>query len=136
MITQSKLKNGTLTLDAQEFASQATNVRLVPSTEEVGEAVEVLSGEELSADQSTTWALVIESIQDFDDPAGFVAFAFDNDGLSVPFTWAPSNAAMGVDYAGSVTVRAVEIGGPVNTRNTSEAEWPVVGSPTPTYRAV
>ena len=136
MITESKLKNGTLTLDTLPFATQATNVRLVPTTEEQGDPVETLSGDQKGADSTTTWQLVIEAIQDFDDPAGFVAFAFDNDGIDVPFAWSPSSAAGGVDYAGTVTVRAVEVGGPVNTRNTTEAEWSCVGTPVPTYRPI
>lgn len=126
-ITESKLKNGTLTLDAVEFGTQATNVRLVPEVEEQGEAVEALSGDELAADETTNWTLTVEAIQDFDDPAGFVKFCFDNAGMSVPFTWEPNDkieSTSALSFAGTVKVRAVEIGGPVNTRNSSEVEFP------------
>lgn len=134
MITQSKLRQGTLTLDAVPFETQAVNVRLVPATEENGEAVEALSGDTIGADESTTWTLAVESVQDFDDPTGFASFCFDNDGLAVPFVWAPNNTTTGVEFAGSLTVRAIEMGGPVNTRNNSEAEFPVIGTPTRTFR--
>lgn len=126
-ITESKLKGGTLTLDALPFATQATNVRLVPETEEQGEAVEVLSGDALAGDEVTNWTLVIEAIQDFDDPAGFSKFCFDNAGDAVPFAWDPN--ATGPSFTGSVKIRAIEVGGPVNTRNSAEVELPVVGTP-------
>lgn len=131
-ITESRLKAGTLTLDATPFATQATNVRLEPETEEVGEPVETLSGDEITADDETSWSLVIGAVQDFDDAAGFVAFATDNAGQVVTFDWAPSGAA-GTSYTGSVRVRPVTIGGDVNVRLTTEATWPLEGAPTPTY---
>lgn len=133
MINESKLKSGTLTLDALPFATQATNVRLVPEVEEQGEAVETLSGDELGADETTNWTLVIEAIQDFDDPAGFSKFCFENAGQAVPFDWSPN--PNGTSFSGSVKVRALEIGGPVNTRNTAEVELPCVGAVVPTWPA-
>jgi hypothetical protein len=128
MITESKLKTGTLTLDALPFASQATNVSLVPSVDEQGDPIETLSGDQKGADEVTTWVLKIEAVQDFDDPTGFVKFCFDNAGQAVPFSWEAS--ATSPTWSGSLTVRAVEFGGPVNTRNTTEAEFPVIGTPT------
>ena len=128
MITESKLKTGTLTLDALPFASQATNVRLTPSVDEQGDPIETLSGDQKGADEITTWALTVEAVQDFDDVDGFVKFCFDNAGQAVPFSWQAS--ATSPTWTGSLTVRAVEFGGPVNTRNTTEAEFPVIGTPT------
>lgn len=128
MITESKLKTGTLTLDALPFAAQATNVRLTPSVDEQGDPIETLSGDQKGADEVTTWALTIEAIQDFDDPTGFVKFCFDNAGQSVPFSWKAS--ATSPTWSGDLTVRAVEFGGTVNTRNSTEAEFPVIGTPT------
>lgn len=128
MITESKLKTGTLTLDALPFAAQATNVSLVPSVDEQGDPIETLSGDQKGADEVTTWVLKIEAVQDFDDVSGFVKFCFDNAGQSVPFSWEASPTSP--TWSGSLTVRAVEFGGPVNTRNTTEAEFPVIGTPT------
>lgn len=128
MITESKLKTGTLTLDALPFAAQATNVRLVPAVDEQGDSIETLSGDSIGADEVTTWTLAIEAVQDFDDAAGFVKFCFDNAGQAVPFSWEAS--ATSPTWSGSITVRAVEFGGPVNTRNTTEVEFPVIGTPT------
>lgn len=128
MITESKLKTGTLTLDALPFAAQATNVSLVPSVDEQGDPIETLSGDQKGADEVTTWVLKIEAVQDFDNVSGFVKFCFDNAGQSVPFSWEASPTSP--TWSGSLTVRAVEFGGPVNTRNTTEAEFPVIGTPT------
>lgn len=131
MITESKLKSGTLTLDALPFATQATNVRLTPDVDEQGDPLETLSGDSLGADEVTKWTLTVEAVQDFDDPAGFTRFCFENAGLAVPFSWKPNAGA--TTFAGSVKVRALEIGGPVNTRNLSEVEFPCVGAVTPTW---
>lgn len=133
-IVESRLKGGTLTLDALSFATQATNVRLSPSTDETGDPLEVLSGETITAEDQTTWALNIQGVQDFDDVAGFVAFAFDNANELVPYSWKPSAASP--TFSGMVRVRPVEIGGDVNQRLTTEAEWPCSAKPTRTPLAV
>lgn len=130
-IIDSRLKTGTLTVDALPFATQATNVTLSPDTSEDGDALEVLSGDTIEPDDVTTWTLSVTAIQDFDDPAGFVAFTFDNGGQIVPFVWKPN--ADGVSYAGNVKIRPVEIGGDVNARLTTAAEFPVIGTPVPTF---
>ena len=132
-IVDSRLKTGVLTLDGDAFASQATNVRLEPNTDEEGDALEVLSGETITPDDKTTWALVIVAIQDFDNPAGFIALSLDRAGDLVPFSWQPN--AAGPTFAGTVRVRPVPIGGDVNARNTTTATWPLDGAPTPTWPA-
>ena len=131
-IIESRLRLGTLTLGGTAFATQATNVRLVPSTEEDGDPLETLSGDEILPDEQTSWALAITAVQDFDEATGFVNYAMQNAGDVVAFVWAPTGAT-GPSYAGNVKVRPVEIGGDVNARLTTEAEWPIEGVPTPTY---
>lgn len=128
-ITESRLKGGSLTLDAIPFATQATNVRLVPSTDEVGDPVEVLSGDELGTDDETTWTLVIDAIQDFDDTDGFVRYCLDNAGTKVPFIWRPNTGTN--TFGGTCKIRPVEIGGDVNARLATSAEFPLDGDPTP-----
>lgn len=126
-------KEGTLTLDALSFASQATNVTLEPDTDEDGDRLEVLSGETVEPDEVTSWELRVEAVQDFDDPAGFIRFCIDNAGEIVPFSWAPSTD--GVVYSGSVKIRPVRIGGDVAKRLTTPAAFPVIGDLTDTYPA-
>lgn len=130
-ITESRLKAGLLTIDGQQFATQATNVRLVPRTDDRGDTLEVLSGDTITPDEQTSWSLVIVAVQDFDEPAGFLNYALANAGEVVAYTWRPS--AAGVSYAGTVKVRPLEIGGDVNARLTSDAEWACQQAPTPTY---
>lgn len=133
-VTQSKLKEGTLTLgvdlDAVEFSCQATNVRLTPSTSDTGDEVETLCGDKIGAETTTSWSLAGTSIQDFTDPDGFVLWCFENDLTEVAFSWQP-NATAGT-WTGTARVRAVELGGDVNTRLTTDWEWPLVDTPTHT----
>ncbi len=128
MIRDSRLKNGTLTLDAISFASQAQNVTLKPKTDEAGDPLETLSGDTITAEDETTWSLSIEAVQDFDDTAGFVMFALNNANELVPYSWKPSPDSP--TFTGTVRVRPVEIGGDVNKRLTTGAEWPCTAKPT------
>lgn len=130
-ITESRLKSGTLTLDALSFATQASNVRLEPRTDDNGDTLEVLSGDTITPDDETTWSLVIEAVQDFEDEAGFVNYALQNAGDVVPYSWKPN--AVGPTYSGTVRVRPVAIGGEVNARLSTTAEWPCQQAPTPAY---
>jgi len=134
MIVESRNKSGTLTLGTgtpKSFACQATNVRISPQHEETDDALETLCGDELPAAKKRTDVLGIVAVQDFSDPAGFVAFTWENDLASVPFTWAPN--ATGPTYAGTVEVLALEVGGDVGVRLTTEAEWNIVGPVVVTY---
>lgn len=133
-IEDSRLKGGTLTLDGQQFGKQMTSVSLEPSENTEGEDVETLTGATLSAEETTSWALNLGAIQDFDDPLGFVEFARANAGEDVAFSWLP-NAAGAPTYSGTVKVRAVTIGGDVATRLTTTKAWPVVGDIAPAYPA-
>lgn len=134
MIEESRLKGGTLTLDAQPFGKQMTSVALTPAVRQEGEAIETLTGDTKSPEDVTDWALDLGAIQDFDDPAGFVAFANANAGDEVAFSWQP-NATGAATYTGTVKVRAVAIGGDVNARLSNSTSWPVTGQPTTTYPA-
>lgn len=133
-ITQSRLKSGTLTIDAVDFAGQASNVRLTPSVTEEGDRLEVLSGDVLEPEELTEWALEFTGVQDFDDEDGWVEFCRASAGDVVAFTWEPNSVAA-PSYAGTCKVRAVVIGGDVAARLTSDASFPVVTGPTPTYPA-
>lgn len=132
-ITDSRLKNGTLTINAVSFATQATNVRLVPKVSSTGEPLEVLAGDVIDPDETVDWSLAITAVQDFTDEAGFVNFCLANAGDVHPYSWAPAGAAAGPTYTGTVKVQPVEVGGDVNTRNTTSAEWDCQEAPTTVY---
>lgn len=135
MIEESRQKGGTLTLDAQPFAKQATEVSLTPAVRTEGEALETLSGDTKSPDEVTDWNLDMGMIQDFLDPAGFVAFANANAGDEVAFSWKPNADTSSPTYTGTVKVRAVQVGGAIASRLSTSTSWPVVGQPTTTYPA-
>jgi len=139
MITESKLKEGKLTLGGTgspvtggtEFSCQATNVRIVPTFNDQGDEVETLCGDKLSPDTTSTWNLQGTSIQDFDDPASFIKYTWDNNLLKIPFSWQPNVNATVV--SGVVQMRAVEMGGDVATRITTDFDWPLDGDPDVTW---
>lgn len=132
-IEDSRLKGGTLTIDAQPFGKQVTSCSLEPSEDSNGEDLETLTGATIEADETTSWVLNLGAVQDFDDPAGLVEFARANKGDVVAFSWKPNGT--GPTYTGQVKVRALTIGGDVATRLTNAKAWPVIGEPTVAYPA-
>jgi hypothetical protein len=143
MITESRVKQGTLTLgasgggtapDGTAFACQATSIKVTPSYDDDGDAVETLCGDEIPAGKKEKWTLNGTSIQDFDDPEGFLAYCYENSLVTVAFEWAP-NTLGAPTWAGNVVIRALEEGGDVNTRLTTDWEFDVSGRPTRTYAA-
>lgn len=132
-VRESKLKSGKLllgTAPGTEYACQQTNVRVVPEHNEDGDEQETLCGDVLTAATTTSWSLQGTAIQDWDAPGGlgFIQYSWINDGLTVPFSWQPNAGA--TTLTGNVTVRALELGGDVNTRITSDFTWPLAGKPT------
>jgi hypothetical protein len=131
-ITNSKQKNGTLTLGAIAFACQATNVTITPSRSTNGDQIETLCGDVLAPASSRADALKITSVQDFNNPDGFVAYTWLQDGDQVAFSWKPSDNVDSPTFTGTVTIEACEVGGDVNTNLTTSVEWAIVGATTVT----
>ena len=125
-----RLKTGTLTFAGIQFQTRVTNVHLEPDADEDGDRLETLSGHVQEPDERTTWTLNVEVIQDFDDPTGFVNTCMDKAGQSVAFTWKPNSTTGGATFTGTVRCRAVTIGGDVNKRLDTGAEFPVLTGPT------
>jgi hypothetical protein len=134
-ITQSRVKEGTFTLgpvapasEVAEFACQTTNIRLTPSYDDDGDRLETLCGAESPPGKKESWALAGTSVQDFDDPAGFIRFCRDHATEHVPFEWLPN--AVGAELvSGVVQVLALEYGGDVNSQLTTDFEFECVGKP-------
>lgn len=132
-ITDSRVRNGVLSLGDTpiQFECQATNVRIVADhTQEDG--IETLCGDMSEPSLETTYTLAITAIQDFDDPAGFVNYCFDETGTAVAFEWAPGPILTSPTFSGICQIRAVEIGGDVAAQLTTDAEFPIIGKPTRT----
>ena len=133
MITESRLKEGTLTLGAtpgEDFSCQVTNCRLTPSAEDDGDDTETLCGDVLAAGKKITYVLAGTAIQDFDEPTGFVSYCHTHATESVEFSWNPSAASP--TYSGTVVIVPVELGGDVNTRLTTDFEFALAGDYTET----
>lgn len=141
-VTESRLKKGKLTLGGTmpvppatgpptggtEFACQATNVTITPAFSDEGDLVETLCGDTVLPTTKTDWTLTGTSIQDFDNPASFSKYTWDNNLVEVPFLWQPNEGTL--EFHGTVQIRALVVGGDVNTRITSDFEWPIKGQPT------
>lgn len=126
---------GTLTIgdvgSLKSFQSQITNCRLVPNVDN-GDPINVLSGESVPGDRDENWTLAGTIVQDFGAGAAgvdsLVEWLFTNRGATMPFQFVP-NTAIGRQISGDLTVEAVEIGGDVKTKPTSDFEFQVSGDP-------
>lgn len=136
MITESRVKDGVLTLGGEvgppvvpgvSFACQATNVHLTPKYDDDGDAIETLCGDTIPAGKKESWTLGGTSVQDFDDPLGFIVYCRDHAMQTVSFTWAP-NQTGAETVSGSLVVLAIEYGGDVNTRLTADWEFDISGT--------
>lgn len=130
-VTDSRQKNGALTLDATSFQTQARNVTIVPPKPPDNPDM-VLSGDPLAPEKADAWTLKVTAVQDFTNPEGFSAYTWNHEGERVPFVWQPVGAT-GPTYAGTVTVWPVEHGGDVGPRLEADAEWVMDAKPTVTY---
>lgn len=145
-VVESRLKTGKLTLGGtpgtppapptggEEFSCQATNVTITPAFSDEGDLIETLCGDTVLPTTKTDWSLTGTSIQDFDAVDSFIKYTWDNNLVEVPFVWQP-NAGTTL-FHGIVQVRALVVGGDVNTRITSDFEWPIKGQPTSVWPTV
>ena len=143
-INESRVRRGTLTFgasgggtapDGTVFACQATSVKVTPSYDDDGDAVETLCGDTIPQGKKEKWTLNGTSIQDFDDPEGFLAYCYTNSLATVAFEWTP-NDGTAPTWAGEVVIRALEEGGDVNARLTTDWEFDISGRPTRTAAAL
>ena len=90
---------------------------------------DLLTGSSSSKPSDT---LAVSAIQDFTDPAGFIAFTWAHRGEKVDFTWKPNGANAAV-WSGTILLdKPYEVGGEVNTRLTADIEWPIESLTPPT----
>lgn len=127
----SRLGPGTLTFDTtNDFSTQAAAVRLTPSVDST-DGTPTLAAPDPAPLSEVSWALNLDAIQDFTEPAGLVNYLMDNALTEVPFSWIPDTAD-GTAYAGTVQIVPIEIGGDVAVQVVTSVELPLVGAPTRT----
>ena len=126
----SRLGPGTLTLGATEFGHQAAAVRLTPDVSSE-DGTPTLAVPDPAPESSIAWALNLDAIQDFDNPLGLVNYLMDNALNEVAFVWVPDTDG-GTQYAGTVQIVPMEVGGDVAVQIVTSVELPLVGDPTRT----
>lgn len=132
MIKSFKQGPGSLTFNAgAQVASAQVTKCAVEADESVKstDAVPVLSGEELPAEEtaSLAWKLTGSVIQDI-DAAGLVAFTWDHAGEELSFVFIP-NTVEDRQISGVVRIVPLSLGGDVSARNTSDLSWSIIGTP-------
>jgi hypothetical protein len=137
-ITESRVRKGVLTLGetaaSVDFSCQPTNIRVTPTYDDDGDRTETLCGDVIPPGKIASYVLAGTAVQDFDDPEGFLAYCWDNQMDTVPFTWQP-NIEGAPTWSGSLVVVALEEGGDVGARITTDFEFDIVGTPDRTYAA-
>ena len=140
-ITESRLKDGTLTLGPVgtgqlDMSCQLTNVVITSNYADDGDAVTTLCGDQKPAGRKLdSRTLDGTFVQDFDDADGVVAYLWDNDLTVVAYTYTPNDS--GLTIAGTVLLEVPQstYGGDVATRVTSDFSWKMQDEPTRTYTA-
>lgn len=122
---------GTFTIGASSdlttFTSQVTSIRLVPSVDQ-GDAIFVLSGESVAGDRTESYTIEGTLLQDFGSTGSRTEWLYNNAGETHVFTYTPATVS-GKSITGSLVVEAVEIGGDVNTKPTSDFTFTCIGKP-------
>lgn len=123
---------GSLTIgastDLTNFSGQVTACRLVPSVDQ-GDNIAVLSGESVAGDRTESFTLEGTLLQDFGATGSTTEWLYTNRGETHVFEFIPSTAK-GRKITGSLIVEAIEVGGDVSTKPTSDFTFTLVGAPT------
>lgn len=130
-IKRTKLGPGTLlfgeTASGKEFATGVVKCAVEPSYNE-GDTIAVLSGDKDT--EAGTWegTLTGEFYQEYTTDS-LLKWTWDHDGELMAFTFTP-NKTTGLTVNGKVKIRPVNIGGDVDTENTTEFEFAMPEKPT------
>jgi hypothetical protein len=133
MITESRLKDGTLTLGTTptpfDISCQLTNVRLTAAYSTDGDAIETLCGDKIApGEKADGYTLAGTFIQDFDtalEADSAIWFLMDHNLEEMPFSYTPNVNSPTVTGSVRVKLPAEFLGGDVNTRITSDFEWQI-----------
>lgn len=124
---------GTLTVGTGplDISAQVTDMAVdVSESTSSSDAIPVLSGEEVPAEEEATYAYSLTGniIQDL-SAGGLVDYSWANAGDEVPFSFVPSTTE-GREVSGTVRVVPLKIGGTVKDKTPrSDLAWTVIGTP-------
>ena len=134
-LTKSRVWKATFTLgpdpDGKEFACQATNIHVTPTSDTDGDPIKTACGNEWPAARTTSYVIGGSSLQDFDDPEGFLDYCFANQDTEVPFALTMNDAGA-PSWAGNCTIVALEEGGDAGVDLSTDWEFDITGIPTRT----
>lgn len=123
---------GTFTIGAAgaltNFSSQVTSVKLVPSAE-TGDSIIVLSGESVAGDFSETYTIEGTMLQDFGTASSKTEWLYTHSGETHVFEFDPATTGA-TKITGSLVVTAIEIGGDVRQKASSDFSFNCIGKPT------
>lgn len=128
--TDSRQGPGTLTFGTTtpvSFEAQAAVVKLTPTVNSE-DGTPTLETPEPAPLTTIAWALNLDAIQDWEDPAGIVNWLFDNALSEQTFEWVP-RAAAAPSFSGTVQVVPIEVGGDVGVQVVTSVELPIIGQP-------
>lgn len=110
-----------------EFGGKTKSTTLKPDVK-TEDAIVLLNGDATPPVDTETWEISGEIYQSYelDSPT---AWAFNNAGKTVPFTFVP-NSNQKRKWTGRCLIRSLPDGGDVDTRNTAAFAFPVIGRPT------
>jgi hypothetical protein len=121
---------GTLTIGEtaalMDFSSQCTACKLTPSVDN-GDPINVLSGEQVAGDRSESFTLDGTFLQELGEDSS-TEWLFTHRGETHPFVYVPATDK-GRQVTGNLVVEAIDIGGDVKTKPTSDFSFIIVGSP-------
>lgn len=126
------LEDVMLTLGTKEFTTACDSVLLVPTTTKL--RWKPVNGKKKTIVAKPDWALTLNVGQDF-DTTGLTHELIEGHGTTVPFILQPLGAGELAKIEGSVTLEAVQIGGPSETIAVSAVTLDVEGQPSFTWNA-
>jgi len=128
-----KMGPGTLTLGSGPLDVTAQITKFTVEADEsvdTEDAIDVLSGEQIAEEETASykWKATGTALQDELADSGFVAYTWDNMGVTVAFKFIPATS-LGRKVTGNLRVVPLAIGGDVKKRNTSDLSWSIIGTP-------
>lgn len=109
-----------------EMAAQITSCKVTPSTD-VGDVIDVLSGEQVPGDRTTTWVIEGNFLQDISE-TGITTFTLDNAGVQMPCVFIP-NDVLARQVSCNVIIDPTAIGDDVKKRAAADFEFSIIGTP-------
>lgn len=135
-VKSQKMGPGTFTLGAgpTAFSDQVRDLTIqVTENVQTTEAIPVLSGSEIPAEEDATYkyAVAVGFLTDVWSN-GIAEYTWDNEGITVPFSFVPNTAA-GSEIEGSCRIVPINVGGTAKQRMQADVVFQCPEKPTPTW---